>query len=255
MLLVDSSNNNRHPINWSQAHQAGVTHAYMKVSEGVTFTDGYYRPDRRAAQQAGIEVGGYHFLKHGDLGAQATHFLAALDDPTNQLRAVIDAETAGLTADDVLTFGGALEAVLGYVPVLYTYSAFLAGELRNDPRLSRFPLWIANYRSTPPTTPWPWAAWQSTSAAQVNGFTSRVDLSHIARPAQLARVATPPIPSKPKGPTSMFVTQSAKGVGYLVLDKGKTALANASEYAGLKAAGVAEVKLSDATLDGIAVAQ
>ena len=46
--------------------QAGVTHIYLKVSEGTTFTDRTYLERRRQALAAGAKVGGYHFAGHAD---------------------------------------------------------------------------------------------------------------------------------------------------------------------------------------------
>lgn len=113
--------------------------------------------------------GVYHYLVHGNIAAQATRTLqwAYEDDP--DLLWWCDAEDPGVTVDDVLGFCMYLEGS-GKTVGLYSYVPFLTGALGSDPRLQRFPLWIAGYgpndgtrHPLDPAPPWPWVIHQYSS--------------------------------------------------------------------------------------------
>jgi hypothetical protein len=85
-----------------------------------------------------------------------------------------DAEEPGLTVENVLAYMGTLEAA-GARCGLYASASFLAGPLRSDRRLARWPLWLAAWgpndgrRHPPPPTPWPWSIHQYTSRGGPGG--------------------------------------------------------------------------------------
>jgi hypothetical protein len=77
------------------------------------------------------------------------------------------------------------------LPIINTYSAFAAAHLFPSTALASYPLWLANYRTTPPPAPKPWASWlvwQHTSSATVPGIPGRCDRNQ-ASPAFLPTTA------------------------------------------------------------------
>lgn len=227
--VIDLSNNNDQHIDLDIAQRNGVSGLWHKVSEGMNFTDSYWHGPRQyrreQANDVCMPVGGYHML-HTRSGAQQAQRFAQLLG-VHQLRAVCDAEhqydshghvtDTWPRVDDVLAFMDELERQVGYPPILYTYDSFLLHELNNDPRLARYPLWIASYTSAPPATPYPWVAWQYTDDGTTPGV-GPCDHSHVPDLAAVS-VPAPPVPQPtplPKGFDPMFMIHDSNGTRSLV---------------------------------------
>src|SRR5205823_6612872 len=59
---LDVSNWQR-TIQWSAVARAGYRFAMLKASEGITYVDPYYRPNRSHAELRGLRVGAYDFAR------------------------------------------------------------------------------------------------------------------------------------------------------------------------------------------------
>lgn len=165
---------------------------YLKAAHGVGGVDKRWRARRAAFNDAGIPVGGYHFVvpnrddpieaaKHmaRTIGALGDHELAPaldLEDYAKGMRPAQVCEWAGKYLDQLAdTFGRA--------PVLYTGAAFLRYQMsygKSRPDLAKFPLWLARYRpgAVDPgdTGIWPsWLIWQWTSGGRCQGVVGNVD--------------------------------------------------------------------------------
>ncbi|VWD46805.1 Lysozyme M1 [Burkholderia contaminans] len=90
---VDLSHHNaescRCQINWALLSQQQVRFAYLKATQGVTGTDGFYLKYRTAARNLPAEhkiyVGAYHFLSADGSGeAQAAHFLKLVGEQLSE---------------------------------------------------------------------------------------------------------------------------------------------------------------------------
>lgn len=80
-LVLDLSNNNANPnfrsiARWRSPAGDTVRGVMLKVSEGVTFTDGVFKDWSQRARRNGLAVGGYHFAQPngGDAVAEAKFF-------------------------------------------------------------------------------------------------------------------------------------------------------------------------------------
>jgi GH25 family lysozyme M1 (1,4-beta-N-acetylmuramidase) len=82
-----------------------------------------------------------------------------------------------------LSYLATVESVTGRVPWLYGSKAYLqAIGCEQEPALSRYPLWIADWNIEAPTAPAPWAdwmAWQYAATGSVPGIVGPVDLSWL----------------------------------------------------------------------------
>lgn len=160
-------------------YAAGFRFAIVKATEGLRGRDPAYRRHVDALQGAGLHVGAYAYARvsQGDPAAQAEHaYDAATDDGRHVVRLVLDLESAPVewSAAQLVAFASEwLEeaARFGCLPVLYSYTSFLARMGPAAHVLARaYPLWLAQYRSV--TSPWapsseadmprgyPWTMWQ-----------------------------------------------------------------------------------------------
>lgn len=198
---IDLSNNQSQTIDWAAVDAAGYEFLWHKITEGATFVDPYIdgRKGRRIddAQAADLDAGGYLFFRPGvNVAAQVDLFLSHLPNDA-QLRPVVDSEIGGpgvaQDTDQVLQ----LIADEGHNPILYTYSGFAAANFA-DSNLSRWDLWLANYRSTPPPPPglWPtYLCWQHADDGTVPGIGTPIDLN-VTNNLDALRVTPPPQPEE-----------------------------------------------------------
>ncbi|KAG6835210.1 hypothetical protein H0H93_003700 [Arthromyces matolae] len=178
-------------VNWSTVKSNGVQFAYIKATEGTSYTNPYFSSQYTGATNIGIIRGGYHFARPDvSSGAtQATYFLAhgggwsadgitlpgALDIEYNPY----GAECYGLSASAMVSwikdFSNTYLAKTGRYPGSSTSSLLLALALILDLVIytttdwwttctgnsaafaSNNPLWIARYASAIGTLPAGWA--------------------------------------------------------------------------------------------------
>jgi len=170
-------------VDWGSVAASGKTFAFVKSSEGETFTDSRVAENVHGARNARLHVGCYHFARP-DLGnspeLEASHFCDIIAGLPYDLVPVLDIEKgAGDLSSWALRFCNVVEARTGHVPMIYSYISFITAHLR-DKRLSLFPLWVAEYQVNPPGAPSPWdrwTVWQQSSSGTVPGVSRRCDLN------------------------------------------------------------------------------
>jgi GH25 family lysozyme M1 (1,4-beta-N-acetylmuramidase) len=168
--------------------QAGVTHIYLKVSEGTTFTDRTYLERRRQALAAGAKVGGYHFAGHADPRAEADFFLSLVKE--DQLRPCLDLES-GQNRAWAEQFVLRMHDKLGYWPVLYGSTSFIAPMRSASAVLRNCPWWRAEFgpndggRHALSGGDMGAAAHQYTSVATVPGISGATDRSELINEKQM----------------------------------------------------------------------
>ena len=175
-------------INWSQVYGAGYRFAFIKASEGTSYTDSYFTTNMSGAKNAGLYPGPYHFA-HPDsysATAEAAHFVNTAGSymSNGYLRPVLDLEdgaslsTTALT-DWVIDFMTYVENQTGVEPIIYCNSNYANYEF--DSRITQYDLWIANwYVQSPDTGLWStWEFWQYSSTGSVPGISGNVDLDYF----------------------------------------------------------------------------
>jgi lysozyme len=181
MRGIDVSHHNG-TIDWQRVKGNGYQFAIVKVTEGSANRDQQAARNIAEARKHNLIVGAYHFAhpERNDPRAEGAWFLKSLPGMTPQFF-VLDLEVAGQTtarwAVDWLEY---VERQTGSRPWLYTGLSFAQEKLSRENRLSRYPLWIAAYRGTPPPTPAPWkhwAIWQYTSSGKVAGVQGNCDVN------------------------------------------------------------------------------
>ncbi len=220
MLGIDVSNHQGR-IDWQKVAADGVAFAWVKATEGRTYTDVTFLRNLLAAREAGVPVGVYHYARpdNNSPEAEADHFLSAIGDvEPGDLLPVLDFETdAPRLSGAAMTQWAArwLELVtagIGIRPVFYSYPYFITGQMAGAKALAGDKLWLADYGSNdgrrhrqrysfPHMVQ---VAHQYTSNGRVGGIIGRVDLNWaeslepiVYRPATRPRRPLPGPAKKP----------------------------------------------------------
>ncbi len=189
-------------LNWAKVRATGVDFAFIKATEGATYTNPWLAGDWAATKANGIYHGAYHFARpsRGSAAAQARFFVAkaGLANRAGDLPPVLDLEATGNLGVSALqtwtrTWLTTVQTLTGRTPMIYCSPAFWQYYLGNSTAFTQYPLWIANYGVRSPWVPggWKkWTFWQKTSTATVNGIAGNVDLNVFnGTSAQLATLA------------------------------------------------------------------
>ena len=175
-------------VNFKEIAGSGNRFVFLKASEGAKYTDTKFAANWKAAKDAGLIRGAYHFLHPTvDGAAQARHFLSVVDLAPGDLPPVVDVErakgnsNAGL-ADTLKGFLDEVRKTTGVDAIIYVSPAFWKEHLQEHitAPLSN-PLWIAEYGVNTPRElkhlP-PWTFWQYTNTGSSAGVKGHVDLDY-----------------------------------------------------------------------------
>ena len=174
-VIVDLSHNN-HSVDFGGVQADGILGIIHKATQGSGFTDPTYATRRKAAKNAGLKWGAYHFGTAADPVAQAQFFLkVACRAPEDLI--VLDFETNPANPNNTMSleqahvFVSTVQEATGITPGLYG-GAYLKEQLRDgvESGLQACWLWWAQYGPVPAIpTNWPhWTLWQYTDGHHGN---------------------------------------------------------------------------------------
>lgn len=207
-LGIDVSSHQGLP-NWTSVKASGITYAWCKATEGLTFNDASFLYNITNARAAGVLVGAYHYARPdnqiGVTGAQqeAEHFWNVVSNHIKSdgfyMVPVLDIEAdltgAGYTQ---ATLSQWVNAWCSYItnraasngiilkPLVYSYVSYSSTWLNST--VTNWPLWMAQYPSgvlnpqtgaPSGTAPWAtsnWQFWQYSSTGTVAGVSGNCDL-------------------------------------------------------------------------------
>ena len=174
---IDVSNHQGN-IKWKDIDQNAVNFAYIKATEGTTFTDKSFSKNWEASKEAGILRGAYHFYKvESDGKKQAEHFISVVPKEKDMLPPVIDIEEIGKNQAKLIVeireFAEIIEEHYNKKPILYinnqTYDLYARDFLKD------YMIWYAIYNDKPPMENW--IFWQYTDKGTSKGIEGAVDLN------------------------------------------------------------------------------
>ncbi|ARC55639.1 Lysozyme M1 [Frondihabitans sp. 762G35] len=188
----------QHGVDWHRVKALGARFAYVKATEGTTYTSARFRSQYSQAARVGVPRGAFHFAKPNESGGekQAAYFVKALEglgggrvDGTATLPPLLDLEYDpyvrtdgtdscwGLTPEEmtawVSRFSDTVVALTGRVPLLYTTADWWKRCTGDSDDFPQNPLFLARYVDDPTEGPgglpasWSrYTIWQYTNAGR-----------------------------------------------------------------------------------------
>lgn len=176
-------------IDWDRVGDAGMAFAYLKATEGSTFTDPRFSVNWAAARRAGLRVGGYHYFNLcAPGGPQGEHFARTLEAAGQRatMPPALDLELLGSCSSppprdsllrEIRSFLDVVEAATGQQVVVYAFPEFELA-YRTAEALDRRQ-WVRRVGERPPARDW-WL-WQRDDTASIDGIAGPADLNQLAR--------------------------------------------------------------------------
>lgn len=170
-------------IDWAEVKQGGVEFAMIRSSYGLGVRDEYFAENASGAYQAGVYAGAYHYTLARSVQAardEAEFVLQTIRGYKLQYPVALDMEDSSLEALSVQELTDIayafLEAVedAGYYAILYASKYWLETKLDME-RLSRFDIWLAEYREGGYSYSGNVGMWQYTNDGRVAGISGAVD--------------------------------------------------------------------------------
>ncbi|HTZ43110.1 MAG TPA: lysozyme [Jatrophihabitans sp.] len=163
-------------VAWSTAYANGARFAYVKATEGTTYTNPYFAQQYNGSYSAGMIRGAYHFAHPNSSSGtvQADYFAAhgggwsadgktlppALDIEYNPSGAECYGLSQSAMVSWVRAFSNEIHAKYNKYPMIYTTLDWWTTCTGNSSAFaSTNPFWIAKYSSTAPTPPAGTATW------------------------------------------------------------------------------------------------
>lgn len=188
---IDVSSNNHfggQAIDWDSVANDNQSFAFIKATEGTSYTNPYFSSDSKKAKAAGLTIGSYHYARPGGDPRQEAQFYTKelANQPQPSLPPALDLEeTGGLSPSQlqkwVRDWVDEVEKQTGRTPIMYTYYSFWINNMGNTTEFSDMPLWLAYYEdSLPSTIPGGWnhvTFWQHSGSGSVDGVNTEVDLN------------------------------------------------------------------------------
>jgi beta-N-acetylhexosaminidase len=195
-------------VNWQGAYNNGARFAYVKATEGTTYTNPYFAQQYNGSYNIGMIRGAYHYA-HPDTSTgttQADYLLAhgggwSSDGKTLPPALVLQPGTSatcyGMTTTAMINwikaFSDTIHTKTSKYPMIYTtYTWWNTCTANTNTFATTNPFWIASYTSTPPTAipagTTTWTIWQSASSGTLPGGQDHFNGSYT----QLQALATNP---------------------------------------------------------------
>ncbi len=194
-------------IDWKAlAAQPNVRFAIMKATEGGDHRDTRFAENWRAAREAGIVRGAYHFFTFCRPGReQARNVLATVPVEQGMLPLAIDLEFTGScgkvpTREELSTeidaFFAELNGAYPGAPIFYLDRAFHDKYLKGyEDRFPAHRLWIRSIGAEPdPGDCGSWSIWQFADTGKLEGVDGAVDLNAMCPTASDLSSLFPPVP-------------------------------------------------------------
>lgn len=165
-------------IDWPALASQNIRFAFIKATEGSSFTDGRFAYNWEEAPKAGLRVGAYHFFSYDSPGeTQAAHFIETVPAIDGMLPPVVDVEFYGdkeknpPPAEEVRAslsaMLNALKKHYGMKPILYatrkSYELYIQGAFEEND------IWIRSV-ITEPSIDRPWTFWQYSNRTVLDGY-------------------------------------------------------------------------------------
>lgn len=199
---IDVSNYQGSSFDW-EPYRGRISYAFIKATEGLTFTDPDFDRNWSAATAIGIVRGAYHFLDPAVSGPQQADRFLTVANPREGDLIMVDVETTGngqggqlspaQVSDCAGGFADMARAKTGAWPVAYTTQNMAMGGYVAS--LGQCPAFIANpdqFPLTMPLGPWRFVSFEQIGVRGVDTDVFYGDLAQLGRLAVVHPVGPPP---------------------------------------------------------------
>jgi GH25 family lysozyme M1 (1,4-beta-N-acetylmuramidase) len=220
VICVDLSNYQK-GFDFNAFKKGGGLGVICKATEGSSIQDKSYKTFRNNAEAAGLAFASYHFLRPGDMTAQANYFLN-FAAPGQGERVVADYEDPNVDVADLKAFLQAIQKQRSDLQLTVYSGNTIEEALAGAPDTwlaDNSSLWTAQYAGTP--SPWEsgtwtnWTLWQYTDCGSVPGFGGAVDCNRFNGPDSqflkwMGPVSETPTPSPETATVTITTTGDVK---------------------------------------------
>ena len=176
-------------IDWPKLRTQGANFAFIKATDGGDHLDPMFRKNWRAAHEAGLKRGAYHFFYWcRTAGEQADWFIRNVPRDPSALPPVIDVEYNGESSckrrlspekirEKMQVFMDKLERHYGQRPIIYTAPDFYRDNLQGA--FLDYPFWLRAVAEHPSKV-YPgrkWIFWQYSGSGLSHGVEGKIDLN------------------------------------------------------------------------------
>lgn len=176
-------------VDFKKLKEQHIDFAYIKATEGSTHVDDSFKEKWKAAEEADMLTGAYHYFSYYQPGAaQAEYFIKTVGDLKGHLIPAIDME---LTVEEVYNppekdvvvrglkaFVAVLEEKYKVKPIIYARKDYFEKYLADD--FADYPKWVTNYYF-PAFLDYgdSWTFWQYTDKGKLEGYSGEkyIDLN------------------------------------------------------------------------------
>lgn len=167
-------------IDWQTLAEQDIHFAFIKATEGSSFTDPKFEYNYAQAAKNDLRIGAYHFFSYDSAGkTQAENFISKVYPISNMLPPVVDVEFYGDKEENLPDRESAvreltvllteLEDHYGMKPIIYatekSYKLYIVDEF------SQYDIWIRNVITKPTLSDdREWTFWQYTNRARLTGY-------------------------------------------------------------------------------------
>lgn len=178
-------------VNFRELKRQGVEFVYIKATEGSSHVDSSFKEKWKAAKDAEILSGAYHYFSYHSSGVtQAENFIKVVGGVEGRLIPAVDME---LTVEEVYNppekedvvrglkaFLAVVEEEYGVKPLIYAqkdyWDKYLADDFDDYPRWARnvfYPVWVDAGDD--------WAVWQYCDKGELTGYSGEkyIDLNVV----------------------------------------------------------------------------
>jgi len=176
-------------IDWVKLRSQGANFAYIKATDGGDHLDPMFKKNWRAAAEAGLKRGAYHFFYWCRVASeQADWFIRNVPKDPGALPPVLDVEWNGessckkrpsreVVLEKMRVFLERLERHYGQRPIIYTAPDFYRDNLQGAFR--DYPFWLRSVAAHPAKV-YPdrkWVFWQYSGSGLSHGVDGKIDLN------------------------------------------------------------------------------
>lgn len=166
-------------IDWNILSEQGVDFAFIKATEGSSYTDICFYDNWDEASKTDLRIGAYHFFSFESAGkTQAENFCNAVLSVEDMLPPVVDVEpydsykelsdsTKNSSTKELTDWLCFVEEKYGVRPIIYTTEEYYSKWIKNS--FSQYDIWIRSVYKSPPKDI-KWAFWQYSNRMCLNGY-------------------------------------------------------------------------------------